>query len=543
MSGRLPVRALKLGFSAEISIVLILSLSFSGCSKNVSGQSTLRQGFESMSGKSRGEPVVIKWYWSEGGNIRVPEDSYICRKILEDLNIKYVHIAPKGNDFTANLDLLLASQDIPDIMESYPDQTTRFIDNKVIIPVEKYLTNEYLANVIKISSNWDKAVKILKRPDGHIWGVPCTSNTNILEVPWIRYDWLKNLGLEVPKTFDELRNVLIRFTRDDPDRNGKNDTMGTILPNGWAEGYDLNFGCAAGSWYRDADGNVAMGMFLPGAKDFLKYVKSLVDSGACDREIATTAPNQLVEKIKSGKVGFAFVWGETSWVDEIRKVQPDADWRPMPPPTGVYDKGYLPCSNIIREHYIISSRCKNLDAVFKLMNYMAEDFSTPEKLDYSGKYWEISYGERDVHWDIINGKFDRGNLNADIMERNRIDNWTGRCRRWRNKYDIIAQRSGMRDDEKRDAETIDTYPLASAIPPDDPLGYIMTEGVDFPLEVAEFRENYINNKWPEFFFRAVLGREDIDTGWTGFVSDAEENGYREVQSIVSSILNECGLLK
>ncbi|NHN32163.1 extracellular solute-binding protein [Paenibacillus agricola] len=42
----------------------------------------------------------------------------------------------------------------------------------------------------------------------------------------IRKDWLDNLGLQEPKTLDELLNVFKAFTYNDPDKNGKNDTFG-----------------------------------------------------------------------------------------------------------------------------------------------------------------------------------------------------------------------------------------------------------------------------------------------------------------------------
>ena len=42
----------------------------------------------------------------------------------------------------------------------------------------------------------------------------------------IRKDWLDNLGLDMPKTVDELYETAKAFTEKDPDQNGKNDTIG-----------------------------------------------------------------------------------------------------------------------------------------------------------------------------------------------------------------------------------------------------------------------------------------------------------------------------
>jgi ABC-type glycerol-3-phosphate transport system substrate-binding protein len=529
--------------------LVMLATSFTGCGQATQtdkNSSTVAATTQTVEPTAPPEPVTIKWIWKEGGNVQVPEDSYICKKILKDLNIKYVHISPMGMDYNEKLQTLLAAQDVPDIMESWTTQTTLFRNYGVIIPVEKYLTPEYLGNLFKVENNWDLALKIVQRPDGHSWSIPCTFGTTVQEVPFIRYDWLKNLNLPVPKTFDELKNVLTQFTKNDPDKNGRNDTVGTMLvPQGWAAGYDINFAAASGTWYKDGSGNATMGMFLPRVKDYLKYLKSLIDSGAVDKEIANNDPNALSDKIKAGKVGFAFNWCDVKWIDEIKKVQPNAEWGPMPVPKGVYDQGYLPGGGLLREEYCISSKCADVDAAIKLMNYMAEDFSTPEKLDFTGAFWEVSYGQKGVNWDVTpDGKFDAtGNFFPKIAEQNKIDNYVGRCRRWRTKFEVIARRSGMREDELKASESIDTYPFIMSVPADNSLAQIMAEGVEFSEDVSKFSETYLNTKWPEFYMKALLGKVDIDSGWEAFVKEAEGAGYKDIQAAATETLKKYGNLK
>ncbi|AZK48413.1 extracellular solute-binding protein [Paenibacillus lentus] len=47
----------------------------------------------------------------------------------------------------------------------------------------------------------------------------------------IRKDWLDNLGLEEPRTLEDLYDVLKQFTYNDPDQNGKQDTIGLVDRN------------------------------------------------------------------------------------------------------------------------------------------------------------------------------------------------------------------------------------------------------------------------------------------------------------------------
>jgi ABC-type glycerol-3-phosphate transport system substrate-binding protein len=534
-----------------ILAVLLLVTFFAGCaaadkqtSDTTSAESTTAQASETKAEVK--EPVTVTWFWSEGGNIQVPEDSYIYQKILKDLNIKYVHIAPVGMAANEKLQTLLAAQEVPDIIESYTDQTTNLRNYGAIIPVEKYLTAEYLGNVFKVENNWEGAMSLMKRPDGHMWAIPCTFGRNIAEVPWIRYDWLKNLGMEVPKNFEELKTVLTAFTNNDPDKNGKKDTVGTMLPiNGWASGYALNFAAFDGAWYKDESGNATLGMFLPRIKAYLKFMRSMIESGAIDKEIAGNDGNKLPNGIKAGKVGFAFDYSDTVVNDDIKKVQPEADWRPMPPPKGVYDVGYLPVGGYLRQEYCISSRCKNVEEAVKLMNYMAEDFSTPDKLDFTGAYWEVSYGKKGENWDVTpDGKFDfQGNIFKNIAEKNKVDNYVGRCRRWRTKYDDIARRSGNREDQNRDLAIIDAYPKSSEIPADHPLAGIGSEGLELPADVTKFTESFTSTTWSQFYMKALLGKIDIDKGWQELCDEADKAGYKDIQAAATDVFKKIGRLK
>ena len=488
-------------------------------------------------------PVTVSWFWKEGGDIQVPEDSYIVKKILKDINVKYVHIAPVGMDFNEKLSTLMAAQEVPDIIESYNVQTTNLRNYGVIIPVEQYLTPDRMGNVIKSQNNWDLACTLTQKADGHMWAVPATFPANQAETTFIRYDWLKNLGLEAPKTYDELKIVLEAFTKNDPDKNKKADTVGTILTGGISYGYDTNFAAKPGSWYKDANGNATMGMFLPRTKDFLKYMKSLIDSGAVDKEIATSDPTKLENGLKSGKVGFAFNYNDIIINDDMKKVDPNADWRPMPPPKGVYSEGYINGGGIMRNEYCVSTKA-NVDAVFKLMNYMAEDSSTPQKLDFTGAYWEVSYGQKGLDWDVTaDGKFDLGNYNAAIKEQLKIDNYVGRCRRWRTICGNLAVRSSMRQDQIDAANTMDTYKTEIQIPLNDPMREIVSEGVELTDVVAKFSDNYANVKWQEFYMRALLGKVDIDTGWAAFVTQAEKDGLKDINTAATDTFKKLGKLK
>jgi putative aldouronate transport system substrate-binding protein len=61
--------------------------------------------------------------------------------------------------------------------------------------------------------------------DGYLYGIP--RSRNLYRNGWgYRLDWVNTLGLDEPKTIDELYDMLVAFTTGDPDGNGIDDTYG-----------------------------------------------------------------------------------------------------------------------------------------------------------------------------------------------------------------------------------------------------------------------------------------------------------------------------
>jgi len=535
---------------AVVLVLVMCLLVISGCTMTGGNTSSVQKTTGTQSDtaaqtEKTQKPAKVVWYWNEG-TAQLPDDGYIVKKVKEDLNIEYVHITPRRGDYEEKLQLQLASQDCPDVISSYNTLTTNLIKWGVVQPLEKYMTNEYIPNVIRISYNWETAVKYLTRKDGHVYSIPNCNNNIIQETPFIRYDWLKNLGLEVPKTFEELKEVLIKFTKDDPDQNGKDDTIGTMFNEYYATvPFQENFGAGYGTWYQDGNGGITMGMFIDRHKDFLKYMKELIDTGAANSELGTTKYDNVMEKLKAGKVGFLFTWNDYNHNTDIRKIQPDCDWRPMTPPTGVYDKGYMPNGGLIRDEYCISSQCEDIEAVLRLMNYMANDTSTEGKYDFTGSYWPMKYGEPGVNWEITpENKIDAGNSakNEAIRQRAQTDTWSGVCRRFISKYDLTWKLS-LSPEALEARNTLESYPLILNIPDSDIKKPLDTASVITPDDVAQFNQKWNNVKWPEFFYQAVLGKVDIDQGWEQFVAEAEKDGLQAIEESMLKAFKEAGVLK
>lgn len=85
---------------------------------------------------------------------------------------------------------------------------------------------------------YEAAWKSTQLPGGKYYGVPTSGHTYAL---FIRKDWLSTLGIQPPKTGNDIKKVAHAFTFDDPDGNGKNDTYSFTMPLSTTRGYASSF--------------------------------------------------------------------------------------------------------------------------------------------------------------------------------------------------------------------------------------------------------------------------------------------------------------
>jgi putative aldouronate transport system substrate-binding protein len=161
-------------------------------------------------------------------------------------------------------------------------------------------------------------------------------------------DWLDNLGLAVPVTLDEFRNVARAFTFNDPDNNGKDDTYGTAFRQ------NINF---IDSWFNAfgvAPNHHQIGMWRvrgskhtndwvqPGMKEALMYLADMYKEGVIHPESLTFDWNQWWGAYLQNKIGM--------WYHQPRRLSEmnnslmkagitNAKMWPVAPPKGPYGQG------------------------------------------------------------------------------------------------------------------------------------------------------------------------------------------------------------
>ncbi|TVY08104.1 extracellular solute-binding protein [Paenibacillus cremeus] len=152
------------------------------------------------------------------------KDNPYIKKIEEYTNTKLdiTWVPGAGTAYDDKVSATIASGNLPDVLlirktKESPNLNAQM--SGVFWELTPYLKDT--KNLSKMSPVGVKNASI----GGKLYGIPrerVLSRYGMI----IRKDWLDNLGLQMPKSADDLYKVAKAFTENDPDKNGKKDTFG-----------------------------------------------------------------------------------------------------------------------------------------------------------------------------------------------------------------------------------------------------------------------------------------------------------------------------
>lgn len=303
--------------------------------------------------------------------------------------IELVVTQPAHNQYHEKMLISFASGDMPDVVEIQPDYPQDYLQlakEGAIVPLDKFIAKSKAFK--KVNKKYLNALKFR----GHIYAVPMNSGGGC--PTYIRKDWLDNLGLKVPTTYQELMNVARAFTFNDPDRNGKNDTVGYTLPGLDSSMYLQDFYLGAEHDFVKVHGKWVDGFTRPNFKKALMRLHAAYKAKILDQELFTNKTSTAREKFYAGKVGifpyWAGVWART-FQDNTAANFPKANVIAIPAISGAH---YL---NRIGPMYAITKACKNPEGVFNALFAYMVDGGEGETL--------FTYGVEDLHWTKKGGQY------------------------------------------------------------------------------------------------------------------------------------------
>lgn len=310
------------------------------------------------------------------------EDNVWTRYLKDTLNIELDWAWSTNSDqYPQKVNIAITSNDIPDVMRVNSSQLKMMYDNEQIMDITDVMKDN-LAPFTEEVLNSDGGVAMEAATfDGRLYAIPKIGSPLLTaKVLWVRTDWLDNLGLELPKTVEDMRNLAEAFTTQDPDGNSVNDTFGlAIYKDLYGSGYaDLtgffNAYNAYPSIWIEKDGEVVWGGVQPEVKDALIALNEMYNAGLIDSEFGVKDPNKVNEDVSAGRFGMMFgdFWN-MAWINDAKINDPTFEWVPVAIPAlnaGTPAKAQLSASTT--DFFVISKDCKNPDAVIRMLNLQLE---------------------------------------------------------------------------------------------------------------------------------------------------------------------------
>lgn len=302
------------------------------------------------------------------------------------IQVKFLWTSPTtGDQFNQKLNVSIASGDIADIFACDAQQMASLVEAGLIQDLsgsyEKYasdLTRKYI--------DQDPYGFASSKFDGKLMGLPLTGNPVWgASMLWVRYDWLQKLGLQEPKTMQDVLAISEAFTTRDPDGNNKNDTYGLGLTQdlygtvAGIEGLFNAYHAYPRYWIPDSTGNLVYGGIQPQMKNALQTMQNLLKAGQIDKEFGTKDMGKVIENITAGKIGMQYgAWWNPDWpLNASVDADPNAQWRCYTNLSADGEPALAGVENSVWQWYVVNKNCKNPEAAVKMYNYWNEKMFGP----------------------------------------------------------------------------------------------------------------------------------------------------------------------
>lgn len=293
----------KKGLTALFSMLVVLMI-LGACSNDKDKDESASPDSSASTNDNKGEPaekektkisIMTKLHTAE-----VPDEKLL--KLVEEAgNVEIKMEWVPDNNYSDKLNTAFATGTFAQAVTMGADQVDQFkgaIRDGQFWEIGPYLSE--FENLGKLKEDVVKNTMV----DGKVYslyqGRPLSRQGMIY-----RKDWADNLGLEAPKTLEEFNEMARAFTEDDPDGNGKQDTIGLT------DRSDLIFGAfkTIASWYGtpnnwgEKDGELLPEFMFPEYMNAMNFMKDLRDHKYMNQDFPVTSKEDQQALLKNGTAG------------------------------------------------------------------------------------------------------------------------------------------------------------------------------------------------------------------------------------------------
>ena len=529
---------------ALLLAVLMVGSIFTACGKKESGNNAGGEGSEaSVEGKEITFPLPEKaeftaWRTAATSDPKLGivtfNDIEAVQAWEEKSNVHIEWQIPPSGQEQENFNLMITSGEYPDMIWDtatyYVGGLDKAIADGVVVPLNKYMDN-LLSDYNTLISGDEQVYKDCKTDEGNfagVWFINCPD-----QGPWlgmaVRQDWLNELGLDTPVTYDDWHDMLVAFR----DQKGATAPLWINANAGdpfsiFSAGYGVGVLGSSGKGFINVDGTVKYSPMEEGYKEYITMLRDWYAEGLIDPDFYTRATDWLCPDTLYG-TGATGAWFDIYTLLGLRGVMsgnPDMDLVAVPAPVkNAGDKVHLAQYNFTRgtSCTCMTTACKDQDTLAAYLNLGSQQ-------EWA---WLAYYGVEGDTYTVVDGKpvyTDKILNNPDGLSAS--DAMTKYCFRSSGMY--IWDRELQTADDKALAAINEIWP--SNVDEDIWMMPNITMTSDEANRYATIMgdvETFVGEKTTAF----ILGSESIEEGWDSYVEALKGMSIEEAISLQQAALD------
>ena len=324
------------------------------------------------------------------------------------VSIPAVHPASQNEQFA----LMMASGDWADFMGNmtlYQGGLDGALDEDIIYDLNEF--EEQMPLYFKAMNLYEDAARDCRMDSGAIamtYMIYTGDYDKYTSGPMIRTDWLDELGLELPHTYDEYYEVLTAFKNEKNAVAWFSGSGSPFLCQGYniAAGYGFGWVSSLDCWYQ-IDGQVQCGFLSDSFKDYLTMMQKWYTEGLIYEDFFTNGTNyasgssDAFADVTNGKIGV--------WTEEAKAISTYADYDIGVGATyypilgdGEIDHMNRGATRVNQSKYAIATNCENPQLAAEWLDvWYSSEATVAANWGTEGESFEYDADGNPVYTDLI----------------------------------------------------------------------------------------------------------------------------------------------